>query len=129
VTVQLDHTIVPCRDKHASAEFLAEVLGLPAPVAMGHFQVVALSDGLTLDFPDADGQVRPGHYAFAVGAAEFEAILGRVTGRGLQIWADPQRRRPGEVAERGAGQGFYFEEPSGHYLEVLTRDRREARVA
>ena len=41
--------------------------------------------------------------------------------RGLLYWADPRRSRPNEVAQRGAGRGFYFEDPSGHYLEVLTR--------
>jgi catechol 2,3-dioxygenase-like lactoylglutathione lyase family enzyme len=36
--VQLNHTIVAARDPDASATFLAEVLGLPAPVRFGHFE-------------------------------------------------------------------------------------------
>jgi catechol 2,3-dioxygenase-like lactoylglutathione lyase family enzyme len=120
MAVQLDHTIVPARDKHESARFLADVLGLPEPVAMGHFVAVQV-DGLTLDFADADGDIRPTHYAFRVTDAEFEAVFARITDRGLSYWADPRRSRPGEVAQRGSGRGFYFEDPSGHYLEVLTR--------
>jgi catechol 2,3-dioxygenase-like lactoylglutathione lyase family enzyme len=119
--VQLDHTIVPARDKHESARFLADVLGLPAPVAMGPFVAVEVDHGLTLDFADADGEIRPIHYAFRVGDAEFDATFERITARGLPYWADPRRSRPGEVAQRGSGRGFYFEDPSGHYLEVLTR--------
>jgi catechol 2,3-dioxygenase-like lactoylglutathione lyase family enzyme len=125
VTVQLDHTIIAAHDKEASAAFLAEVLGLPSPVAMGPFAAVALDGGLTLDFADADGPIRPGHYAFAVSPPEFDAIFERVAQRGLAFWADPQRRRPAEVAERGRGRGFYFQDPSGHFLEVLTRGANE----
>ena len=43
--VQLDHTIIPTRDKLESATFFAEVLGLPAPAAMGPFVAVDLADG------------------------------------------------------------------------------------
>src|SRR5579864_3815567 len=114
--------IIPARDKRESAEFLADMLGLPAPVALGPFLAVALPGGPTLDFSDADGEIRPTHYAFAVSRAEFDAIFGRVERRGLPFWADPQRSRPGEIAERGRGLGFYFPDPSGHFLEVLTRD-------
>ncbi len=33
--IKLNHTIVYARDKHASAMFLAEILGLPGPVPGG----------------------------------------------------------------------------------------------
>jgi catechol 2,3-dioxygenase-like lactoylglutathione lyase family enzyme len=121
MAVQLDHTIVPARDKHESARFLADVLGLPDPVAMGPFVAVEVDHGLTLDYADADGDIRPIHYAFRVTDDEFEAVFERITARGLPYWADPRRSRPGEVAQRGSGRGFYFEDPSGHFLEVLTR--------
>jgi catechol 2,3-dioxygenase-like lactoylglutathione lyase family enzyme len=121
MSVQLDHTIVPARDKHESAQFLSEILGVAEPVAMGHFVAVAIDHGLTLDFADSEEPIRPIHFAFRVTEAEFDEVFGRVTDRGLPYWADPRRSRPGEVAQRGAGRGFYFEDPSGHYLEVLTR--------
>ena len=129
MTVRLDHTIVAARDKDASATFFTEILGLPAPVPMGHFAAVVLDGGLTLDFADTEGPIRPTHYAFAVSGDEFEAIFERVQRRGLSFWADPQRRRPGEIADRGQGRGFYFEDPSGHYLEVLTRAEQDQRAA
>ena len=121
MTAQLDHTIVPARDKDESARFLAGILGLPEPGAMGHFAVVALDGGVSIDFADAGGPITPMHYAFRVDEARFDAAFARVVEQGLPYWADPRRSRPGEVAQRGAGRGFYFEDPSGHYLEVLTR--------
>jgi catechol 2,3-dioxygenase-like lactoylglutathione lyase family enzyme len=123
MAVHLDHTIVPARDKHESARFLADILGLPDPLAMGPFVAVEVGDGLTLDFADADGDIRPIHYAFRVTDIEFDSVFERITARGLSYWADPRRSRPNEVAQRGNGRGFYFEDPSGHYLEVLTRAR------
>jgi catechol 2,3-dioxygenase-like lactoylglutathione lyase family enzyme len=123
MTVQLDHTIVPVRDKRESANFLTDVLGLPAPVPASRFLAVEIADGVNLDFCDVDGDIRPEHYAFRVGEAEFDAILGRIRERGLPYWADPRRSRPGEIGVRGRGRGrgFYFTDPSGHFLEVLTR--------
>ena len=120
--VRLDHTIVHVRDNRESAEFLAGVLGLPAPKLIGgKFFAVRLGE-VSLDFDTTEGEIVAQHYAFAVGAGDFDAILARVRSRGLPFWADPQRTRPNEVAERGGGErAFYFADPSGHWLEVLTR--------
>jgi hypothetical protein len=120
MTVQLDHTIVAARDKHASAAFLAEMLGLAAPVAVGPFVAVQIDHGLSLDFADAEGHITPQHYAFLVSEGEFDTIFERLCRRDLSYWADPRRNRPGEIANRGRGRAFYFEDPSGHFLEVLT---------
>lgn len=121
MSVQLDHTIVPAHDKTTSAVFLADILGLPAPTPVGPFVAVEIDHGLNLDYGNADGAITPQHYAFRVDEPEFDAIFGRVRERALPYWADPRRTRPGEIAQRGLGRGFYFEDPSGHYLEVLTR--------
>jgi catechol 2,3-dioxygenase-like lactoylglutathione lyase family enzyme len=129
MTVRLDHTIIAARDKHESATFLAEILGLPAPAPAAHFLVVQIGNGLSLDFDNADGEIRPQHYAFRVSDEEFDAIFGRIQGRELRYWADPRRSRPGEIAERSPGRAFYFEDPSGHFLEVLTRPNEMQDVA
>jgi len=45
-----------------------------------------------------------------------------VRARGLRFWADPQRTLPNQIADRGGGErAFYFADPSGHWLEVLTK--------
>jgi catechol 2,3-dioxygenase-like lactoylglutathione lyase family enzyme len=121
MTVELDHTIVAAHDKAASAAFLAEILGLPAPARMGHFVGVEVANGVTLDFATADGPVTPQHYAFAVSDAEFDAAFERIRERGLDYWADPSRSRPGQIRQHDGSRGLYFEDPSGHFMEILTR--------
>jgi hypothetical protein len=54
MTAQLNHTIVYSSDRAKSARFLAEILGLPAPVRFGPFEVVELDNGVSLDFAAAD---------------------------------------------------------------------------
>jgi extradiol dioxygenase family protein len=123
MTISFNHTIVASRDKRESAEFLAELFGLPSPKPFGHFMVVALEHGASLDFADApEGEeIRRQHYAFLVSEEDFDAIYGKITSRGLQHWADPGRQRPGEINRRDDGRGVYFPDPSGHAMEILTR--------
>jgi catechol 2,3-dioxygenase-like lactoylglutathione lyase family enzyme len=121
MAVQLNHTIVLSRDSQASATFLAEILGLPAPTRFGPFLVVQAANGVSLDFMDAGGEFTPQHYAFLISEAEFDEIFGRIRGRGLTYWPEPDRTRPGEINHRDGGRGVYFEDPSGHFLEILTR--------
>ena len=77
MAIQFNHTILSARDSRASAEFLAEMLGLPAPVHWGPFEVVATENGANLDYMDT-AEVTPQHYAFLVSDAEFDAILVRI---------------------------------------------------
>jgi catechol 2,3-dioxygenase-like lactoylglutathione lyase family enzyme len=121
MTVQFDHTIVQARDKKESAAFLAEVLGLGAPFVAGPFVAVEIDHGVNLDFADVDDHITPHHYAFRVSESEFDAIFARICERGLRYWADPRRSRPGEIRRLDGSRGFCFEDPSGHFLEVLTR--------
>jgi catechol 2,3-dioxygenase-like lactoylglutathione lyase family enzyme len=114
----LNHTIVSVEDKRASATFLAEILGLRPPKPFGPFLCVETDNGVSLDYDDRRGGESQ-HYAFLVSEAEFDAIFARVADRGLTFWADPGHTRPNEI--NGHGRGFYFEDPSGHNMEVLTR--------
>ena len=118
--VQLDHTIVAASDRARSAALLADVLGLPAPTAVGPFAEVRLANGVTLDFTD-DPDVHPRHYAFLVAEEEFDQIFGRIRDRGLPYWADPFERRPGEINHDDGGRGVYWHDPDGHVLEIITR--------
>lgn len=118
--VQLNHTIVHATDKRRSAAFVAELLGLPAPQPYGPFLVVELANGVSLDFMDSAGPISPQHYAFLVTEAEFDEIFGRIRERNLPYWADPAKQRPGEINTRDGGRGVYWEDPDGHFLEILT---------
>jgi catechol 2,3-dioxygenase-like lactoylglutathione lyase family enzyme len=121
MTARLNHTIVAARDRDASAVFLAEILGLPPPLELGHFAVVGVGDDLSLDFVESDGEIVSQHYAFLVDEAEFDAIFERICRRGLAYWADPSRRRQGEINHWDDGRGLYFDDPNGHLLEIITR--------
>ncbi|MGH9170205.1 MAG: VOC family protein [Acidimicrobiales bacterium] len=116
--VQLNHTIIPVADKKAGAEFLAEILGLDPPQPFGPFMCVETANGVSLDYDDRHG-VTNAHYAFLISEDEFDEIFVRVQERGITYWADPGHARRGEV--NGNGRGFYFEDPDGNNLEVLTR--------
>jgi catechol 2,3-dioxygenase-like lactoylglutathione lyase family enzyme len=121
MTVQLNHTIAWARDVEASAMFLADILGRPAPKRWGPFLIVELDNGVSLDFLEADDDIAPQHYAFLIGEAEFDEIFGRIRERKLPYWADPGQTQRGEINRHDGGRGVYFEDPSGHLLEVLTR--------
>ena len=121
MAAELNHTIVWCRDKNRSSAFLAEMLGLPPPRPFLHFMVVELDNGASLDFMEKEGEVSPQHYAFLVGEADFDAVLGRIRDQGVDHWADPARSQPGEINRHWGGRGVYFEDPDGHLLEAITR--------
>ena len=121
MAVQLNHTIVLSRDKQVSATFLAEVLGLGPLVPYGPFLGVEADNGVTLDFMDTTEEIPSQHYAFLISEEEFDTIFARVTERGIDYWADPSGTQKGQINHGDGGRGFYFQDPSGHWLEVLTR--------
>ena len=80
---------------------------------------VEVSNGVTLDYDDRDNFV-PGHFAFLVSDDEFDEIFSRVTERGITYWADPMHEQEGEI-NNYPGRGFYFLDPDGNNMEVLTK--------
>ena len=121
VSVQLNHTIVACRDQQRSAAFLTGILGLPPATRFGHFLMVEADNGVSLDFAETSGAITAQHYAFLVGEEEFDAAFGRIREQDVPYWADPGRRQAGVINTRDGGRGVYFEDPDGHLLELLTR--------
>jgi catechol 2,3-dioxygenase-like lactoylglutathione lyase family enzyme len=119
MAIELNHTIVPAQDPQASAQFLADILGLHVDPPVAHFTPVTLANRVTLDFDHAD-HVAEHHYAFQVSDAEFEAAFGRITDRGITYYADPACRQPGRVYTSNGRRGTYFRDPNGHLLEILT---------
>ncbi len=83
---------VAARSSETSARFLAEILGLPAPVRLGPFVVVRVSDDTSLDYLDTADEIQIQHYAFLVSELEFDQIFERIRERELPYWADPSRR-------------------------------------
>lgn len=121
MAVQLNHTIVHARDNVDSAAFVADILGLPPPRRFGPFMVVDTANGVSLDFISTGEPMIVEHYAFLVSEAEFDEIFGRIQARGLEYWADPRHAHKGQINHHDGGRGVYFNDPSGHYLEIITR--------
>ncbi|MEV6260513.1 VOC family protein [Streptomyces sp. NPDC051784] len=122
MSVELNHTIVHCRDNRESAEFLAHILGLTPGAEWGPFIPLVLSNGVTLDFATVPtGSVTVQHYAFLVSEAEFDTSFERIRTEGITYWADPHRKHPGEINHNDGWRGVYFPDPSGHGMELITR--------
>jgi catechol 2,3-dioxygenase-like lactoylglutathione lyase family enzyme len=119
MTIILDHTIVPARDKAASAKFFAEIFGLTVKPGEGYFAQVQVNESLTFDFADQQ-EPKSHHYAFHVSEAEFEAIFGRLQARSLPYGSGPDKHTDGRIYNRRGGRGVYFEDPDGHLLEIMT---------
>lgn len=120
MTIMLDHTIVPARDKEASARFFARIFGLDYAGTASHFAPVRVNDSLTLDF-DQDEGFESHHYAFRVSEAEFDAIFGRIKAEGIAYGSGPYSLGDMQINHRRGGRGCYFRDPNGHVLEILTR--------
>jgi catechol 2,3-dioxygenase-like lactoylglutathione lyase family enzyme len=122
MSVELNHTIVNVRSKEESAKFFSEILGLePAQPFLGYFLVLKTSNGVSLDFIDSTEEIEPQHYAFLVSEKEFDQIFDRIKKRNIPYWADPAKNNPGQINTHDGGRGCYFEDPSGHFLEIITR--------
>ena len=120
MTIRLDHTIVPAKDKSVSAGFFDEIFGLTVKPGQGYFAQVQVNESLTLDFADEPDPAQSHHYAFHVSEAEFEAIFSRVKAKGIPYGSEPHSHTDGQIYTRRGGRGFYFEDPNGHVLEVMT---------
>ncbi|MDN5861914.1 MAG: VOC family protein [Salinisphaera sp.] len=121
MAIDFNHTIVTARDSKASAKFLADILGLPGVTAWGPFQMVTTDNGANLDFMDTQKEIHPQHYAFIVSEAEFDEIFARIRAGSVSYWADPAQRQADQINHRDGGRGFYFEDPDGHLLEIITK--------
>ena len=123
----LDHTIVPVKDQDEAVKFYMTILGLESRGRAGHtgqFAVVRVNDSLNFDFL-ASESVTSQHFAFAMEAAEFDAVFQRVREAGIPYgdspWEVGNMKGPGMThGARGLGKAVYFRDPSGHLLEIKT---------
>ncbi|MGD8475909.1 MAG: VOC family protein [Burkholderiales bacterium] len=121
MSVELDHAIVSVPDKRAAAELLAYLLGVPwEESGTGGFAAVYVNDGLTLDFNKADGPLPVQHFCFRVSEKEFDAILARIKGKGINYRSTPHGPVDMKINLRNGGRNIYWEEPEGVVWEILT---------
>jgi hypothetical protein len=120
MSIALNHHIVWCRDHRVSADFLTELFDLPPARHWGPFMIVELANGVSLDYHEVDGEIASQHYAFLVSDDEFDAIFGRIVEQDIEHWADPAKQQAGLINRNDGGRGVYFEDPDGHFLEIIT---------
>jgi len=118
--IQLDHIIVPSRNRVAAARSLAELLGVAwGESGPGGFAPVYVSETLTLDFADRE-QFEPYHLCFHVGDAEFDAILGRLQAAGIKYRSSPHGEIDLKINTRLGGKNLYWGDADRHLWEILT---------
>jgi hypothetical protein len=121
MSIELDHTIVPARDKKASAKLLATLLDVPwGESGVGPFCPVFVSEGLTLDFAHVDAPFPVQHYCFRVSESKFDGILARIRARGIAYRSTPHGPVDLQFNTRHGGRIVYWNEPDGHVWEALT---------
>ncbi|WP_432087866.1 MULTISPECIES: VOC family protein [unclassified Streptomyces] len=121
MAVTFNHTIIAAKDRHESARFFRELLELPEAPSWGPFANVQLPDGVLIQFAEPPVEIQMQHYAFLVDDELFERAHGRLREQGIEHWADPQMKRPGETNTEHGGRGVYFKDPAGHAMELITR--------
>ena len=118
MTITLNHTIVPARDKAAAAKFFGKIFGLRRG-RTNHFAPVRVNKTLTLLFDD-EGKFESHHYAFHVSEREFDAIFRRIQKAKIAYGSAPWSLDDGKLNDWGGGRGVYFKNPDGHVLELMT---------
>ena len=126
MTARFNHTIIASLDAAATAEFYRDLLEADDAPDWGPFVNIQIGDGVLLQFATPPIQsppieFPPQHYAYLVDDEHFDRAYAKITASGREHWADPQRTRPGEINDEHGGRGVYLLDPSGHYLELITR--------
>jgi catechol 2,3-dioxygenase-like lactoylglutathione lyase family enzyme len=119
MTIELNHTIVPAHDPKASAQFLADILGLQVDPPVARFTPVTLGNRASLDYLQQE-TFEPHHYAFLMSDAEFDAAFARLLAADVTYFGDPACQQVGHIYRKRGNRGTYFRDPDGHLMEILT---------
>ena len=120
MTITLNHTIIPAKDKEESARFFARIFGLSYDGPAGHFAPVVVNDTLTMDFDNRD-VLESHHYAFHISDEEFDGVFGRIKAENITYGSGPRDLDDMQINTRRGGSVLYWIDVDGHILEVMTR--------
>lgn len=121
MSAKFNHTIIAAKDPKISAGFYRALLEAEEAPSWGPFTNLTLDDGVLLQFAAPPIEATPVHLAFLLDDDHFERAYAHICATGLDHWADPQQTRPGETNTEHGGRGVYLLDPSGNYLELITR--------
>lgn len=134
VVVEINHIVIPARNKRATAELLAGILGVDVEGDSNQFVHIRASNGLTVDFSEARAS-EAFQCAFLVSREKFDAALSRINRTAINFYAAFDRKGRGEINRIHGGRGIYFDDPDGHLFELIEQldasayDRRIKAVA
>ncbi|WP_341678744.1 VOC family protein [Niveibacterium sp. SC-1] len=121
MSVELDHILIPARDKLAAARLIAELFDVPwSQTGVGPFAPVFLNEGLTLDFDQWEAPLPQIHYCFRVDDETFDAVLARIRAAGIAYRSRVRGPDDRQVDTAYGGRIVYWNKPDGHMWEMLT---------
>jgi catechol 2,3-dioxygenase-like lactoylglutathione lyase family enzyme len=118
IAVEVNHIVIPAKDKRATAGLLAYVLGLEVEGDSAQFVRIRTGNGLTLDFSEPKPCCAL-QCAFLVSDAEFDAALSRISSGTINFYAAFGGKGRGEINRLHGGRGIYFDDPNGHLFELI----------
>ena len=118
IAVEVNHIEIPAKDKRATAELLAYVLGLEVEGRFGESVRILQSNGLTLEFSECNA-CWAFQCAFLIDDAEFDAALSRINSGAIQFYAEFDRTGFGDINSRDGCRCIYFDDPNGHLFELI----------
>jgi catechol 2,3-dioxygenase-like lactoylglutathione lyase family enzyme len=118
IAVEVNHIVIPAKDKRATAELLAYVLGLEVEGCFGESARVRGSNGLTLDFSESNACLAL-QCAFLLSDVEFDAALSRINSGAINFYAAFDKTGFGEISRRDGSRCIYFDDPNGHLFELI----------
>ena len=131
MSVTLDHVGLLVKNIDESIEFYSRILGLTETAkrvdkGLENAQI-QISDTVAFAIWEAP-EIQCQHFAFAVTGGEFDAIFQRIKDAGVRYGnatdgygKNLNMKGPElEAGARGDGKSLYFDDPSGHRVEILT---------
>ncbi|MCA9640941.1 MAG: VOC family protein [Polyangiaceae bacterium] len=117
MSVVLDHLVIPVRDRHTSAAFVAWLLDATQQADVGAFTPVEVG-ALTLKFDDRF-PCSVGHYAFAVDAETFFRIAQRLVASSVNFGSSPEAGWDRAFGSADQTIRVYVEDANGHHYEFF----------
>ena len=131
MSIALDHVGVLVKDIDESIDFYSRILGLNEAAkrvdrGLANAQI-QISDTVAFAIWESP-EIQCQHFAFSVDGDEFDAIFERIKDAGVSYGnatdgygRDLNMKGPDlEAGARGDGKSLYFDDPSGHRVEIIT---------
>ena len=119
MSIQLNHIIVPAKEKWSSANFLAGILGLEVASQWARSQHCGPAMEWRSIVDAAEFETH--HCAFLVGEEECESALAELLVKRVVFNADFMSKKVGVINHIYGGRGVYFDSPERHLFEIITR--------